>query len=237
MSKEPSKKNAAARYDAAMTHRFFLLFLFLLGYLILYPYTQKNAIGYYTFRVVAIAITVLSVYAVSFRRGLVIIALALAIPATIGRLHILHDDASVASLLNVSLTFVFDALIIVVIFRRVFVHGRPDPETVFGALCIYLMVGFSFAGMYGLMVTFQPHAFYLDPILNPRPAPNHFDLVYYSFATMTSLGAQGIEPMSEAARSLSVIEAILGLLYLAVLIARLMGAYRGRGTRELPESG
>jgi hypothetical protein len=43
---------------------------------------------------------------------------------------------------------------------------------------------------------------------------------------MTSLGAAGITPVSGPARSLSVIEAILGVLYLAVLIAGLMGAYR-----------
>jgi hypothetical protein len=43
---------------------------------------------------------------------------------------------------------------------------------------------------------------------------------------MTSLGAAGIIPVSDQARSLSVIEAILGVLYLAVLISRLVGAYR-----------
>jgi hypothetical protein len=43
---------------------------------------------------------------------------------------------------------------------------------------------------------------------------------------MTSLGAAGITPVSPQARSVSVLEAILGVLYLAVLIARLMGAYR-----------
>jgi hypothetical protein len=45
---------------------------------------------------------------------------------------------------------------------------------------------------------------------------------------MTSLGAPGIVPVSDQARSFSVIEAILGVLYLAVLISRLMGAYRPR---------
>jgi hypothetical protein len=56
--------------------------------------------------------------------------------------------------------------------------------------------------------------------------PNRFDLIYYSFATLTSVGAAGIVPVSGEARSLTVIESILGVLYLAVLIARLMGAYR-----------
>jgi hypothetical protein len=50
-------------------------------------------------------------------------------------------------------------------------------------------------------------------------------LIYYSFGTMTCLGANGITAVSNQARSLSIIEAILGVLYLAVLISRLMGAH------------
>jgi uncharacterized membrane protein len=72
----------------------------------------------------------------------------------------------------------------------------------------------------------QPTAFYLDPRTNLHLAPVRFDFIYYSFATMTSLGAAGITPVSPQARSITVLEAILGVLYLAVLIARLMGAYR-----------
>jgi hypothetical protein len=47
---------------------------------------------------------------------------------------------------------------------------------------------------------------------------------------MTSLGAAGITPISGQARSITILEAILGVLYLAVLITRLMGAYRTNST-------
>ena len=120
----------------------------------------------------------------------------------------------------------FDVFVVVVIFRRVFTKEQPNSETVFGALCIYLLVGFTFASIYGMVAAIQPKAFYLDPLTNLHAIPNRFDFIYYSFATMTSLGAAGITAVSAPARSLSVIEAILGVLYLAVLIARLMGAYR-----------
>lgn len=206
-------------------HKFFLLFVFLLGYLIFYPYTQNNSWGYYTFRVFAIAITLLSIYAISFRRSLVFIGMALAIPALVGHLRLTQWDASARSLVTIALTLAFDTFIIVVIFRRVFVHGQPNAETISGALCIYLLVGFGFASIYRLLAMLQPHAFYFDPVTNLHADPNRFDLVYYSFGTMTSLGAAGITPVSDQARSLTVIEAILGVLYLAVLISRLVGAY------------
>ncbi len=116
-----------------------------------------------------------------------------------------------------------------VIFRRVFSNEQPNSETIFGALCIYLLVGFTFANIYGMVATLQPRAFYLDPLANLHAVPERMDFIYYSFGTMTSVGAAGITPVSAEARSLSIIEAILGVLYLAVLISRLVGAYRRLG--------
>jgi len=207
-------------------HKFFLLFLFLLTNLVLYPYVENGGVGYFAFRVIGSAAILIAVYAIRLRRTLLLVALVLAVPALVERVFLRRPDAGLLSILNISLSFVFDVFIVVVIFRRVFTKDQPNSETVFGALCIYLLVGFTFSSVYGMVATLQPKAFYLDPITNLHTIPDRFDFIYYSFATMTSVGAQGISPVSGQARSLSVIEAILGVLYLAVLIARLMGAYR-----------
>jgi hypothetical protein len=173
-------------------------------------------------------IVLLSVYAVSFRRSLLIIAALLAVPAFLQKILSHEFDANAISFIRIGLSLVFDVFIVVVIFRRVFSHEKPTAETVFGALCIYLLVGFSFASAYGLIANVQAHAFYLDPVTNMHAVPDRFDFIYYSFGTISSLGAAGITPVSGEARSLSVIESILGVLYLAVLISRLMAAYRAR---------
>ena len=193
-------------------------------YLILYPYTENGGVGYYGFRVVAIGITLLSVYAISFRRSLVFVGAALAIPAIVEHLRIVQLDASAISLLTASLTMAFDTFIIVVIFRQVFVHRQPTAETIYGALCIYLLLGFAFSSVYSLVAAIQPHAFYLNPTLNLNHIPDRFDFIYYSFGTMTCLGPAGIAAVSNQARSLSLIQAIIGVMYLAVLISRLVGA-------------
>jgi hypothetical protein len=52
---------------------------------------------------------------------------------------------------------------------------------------------------------------------------SHF--TYYSFVTLTTLGYGDITPLSYPARSLSTVEAVTGQLYLAVMIAGLLGAY------------
>ena len=162
----------------------------------------------------------------SFRRSFAIVALLLAIPTVAERLLLPRAEQSLLALLSIVTTFGFDTFIIVVIFRRVFGSRKPDTETIFGALCIYLLVGFSFAGLYSMLAAVQPGAFHMDSTANIRSVPDRFDLIYYSFGTMTSLGAAGITAVSDQARSLSVIEAVLGILYLAVLISRLMGAYQ-----------
>lgn len=112
------------------------------------------------------------------------------------------------------------------IFRRVFTKDPPTSETIFGALCIYLLVGFSFTSVYEMINALSPKAFYLDPLTNLHTVPERFDFLYYSFATMTSVGAAGSTAVSAEARAVALIEAILGVLYLAVLIARLVSAYR-----------
>ncbi len=228
---QTSLKSSGRLAGASLTGRkFFLLFLFLLASLILYPYAQATAVHYLAFRILGAGIILLSVYAVSFRRGLVGFALLLSIPALLQHILLLRADRGFLSALSILLSFGFDVFIVVVIFRRVFDKVKADAETIFGALCIYLLVGFGFSSLYGMVAALQPHAFYLDPASNLHTIPDRFDFIYYSFGTMTSLGAAGIVAVSSPARSLTAIEAILGVLYLAVLISRLMGAYRAGPT-------
>jgi hypothetical protein len=218
----------AKRVAAMRERKFYLLFLALLAYLILYPYIQDGGSEPLIFRLFGVSITVLSVYAVSFRRPVLLITATLAIPTLIQRFFLSRGNESAPALLGIVFTFVFDVVVVVAIFRRVFAKHVPNTETVFGALCIYLLVGFSFGNLYGLLAALQPKTFYLDPALNLHQVPNRFDFIYYSFGTMTCLGTAGITPVSNQARSLSIIEAILGILYLAVLISKLMSAYQDR---------
>jgi hypothetical protein len=222
----PHLSTRSKQLRALTGHKFFLLFVLLLASLVLYPYVENGGFAYFAFRVTGSVGILVAVYAIRLRKTLLLIALLLAVPALVERILLRQPDSSAISILNIVLSFVFDVFIVVVIFRRVFSSAEPNSETIFGALCIYLLVGFTFGSVYGMVAAIQPNAFYLDPRSNLHLIPNKFDFVYYSFATMTSLGAAGITPVSGPARSLSVIEAILGVLYLAVLITRLMDAYR-----------
>ena len=219
-------EKSVRRVQPVTGHKFFLLFLFLLAYLALYPYMGDTGPRYFAFRVVSAAVTLMCVYAVSFRKGLIVVALILAVP-TIGAHRIVFQSRMLpASIFNVILSFAFDAFVIGIIFRRVFAREKPETETIFGAVCIYLLIGFSFARLYAILAIVQPHAFYLDPAVNLHPVPRGFDFIFFSFGSMTTAGAAGMTAASQQVRSISMIESVLAVLYIAVMISRLMGAYR-----------
>jgi hypothetical protein len=227
MSQTASRIQISLGWTRSLTERkFYLLFLSLLAVLVLYPYIQHTGFGYLGFHIFGSAVILLSVYAVSFRRGFGLLALALAVPTLVQRIMLPELGTGALSLVTASFSFAFDLVIIVIIFRRVFAADEPNSETIFGALCIYLLVGFSFSSGYLMLIRLQPHAFHFDPAYNLHNVTSRFDFIYYSFGTLTSLGAPGITPAADEARSLSVIEAILGVLYLAVLISRLINMYK-----------
>ena len=205
--------------------KFSFLFLALLSYLVLDPYFEGSDSNHLSFRIIGCAVTLLSVYAVAFERRLALLALILSAPTLAQRILLPRADQGVFALFVTASSFAFDLTIVIAIFRRVFATKRPDSETIFGALCVYLLVGFGFANGYYMLATIQPGAFAFDPLANQHPAPGRLNFIYYSFGTLTSMGAPGIMPASQQARSLTVIEAILGVLYVAVLVARLIGMY------------
>jgi hypothetical protein len=222
----PTVESPARRTFPVTGHKFFLLFLFLLADLALYPYVGDSSEHSHLFRMFGIAVTVMSVYAVSFRRGLILVALVLAVPTLLAHAAAYRPRFVPASDVAVVLSFAFDVFIIVVIFHRVFAREETTAETIFGAVCIYLLIGFSFARLYAIIAILQPHSFYLDPAINSHAVPVGFDFIFFSFGSMTTAGAAGIAAVLPQVRSLSMIESILAVLYLAVMIARLMGAYR-----------
>jgi hypothetical protein len=182
------------------------------------------------FRMSGAAVTLMSIYAVSFRRGLIFVALILAGPAIVEHAVVFRPRIVPASVFTVVLSFAFDVFIIVVIFRRVFAREEATAETIFGAVCVYLLIGFSFARLYAIVAIIQPHAFYLDPAIIPHAVPLGFDFIFFSFGSMTTAGSTGIAGASPQVRSLSMIESALAVLYLAVMISRLMDAYRPKKT-------
>ena len=113
------------------------------------------------------------------------------------------------------------ALVIIwTVARAVFGPGRITYHRVVGAILLYLTIGLVFVALYTLVGAHSPNAFTGLTVTAHVSLPS--DLVYFSFTTLTTLGYGDIMPVHPIARSLSNIEAIIGQVYPATLLARLV---------------
>ena len=102
---------------------------------------------------------------------------------------------------------------------NVFGTGKAVVERVTGAVVLYLLIGLEWAVAYGILDAHSPGAF------TGAGGGSEYTLehwVYFSFVTLTTVGYGDISPVSRAARSLAILEALVGQLYPAVILARLV---------------
>jgi len=107
---------------------------------------------------------------------------------------------------------------------------RPiTADKVFGAVAAYVLIAFTFASLFGWLQQLQPHAFHAAPVHAPDEHLDWPTMMYFSFTVLTSTGFGEITPVTKMARSLIIIEQVLGVMYVAFLIARLANLYRNSG--------
>ena len=116
--------------------------------------------------------------------------------------------------------FVIVCTLAIVVARTVFAQGRVSFHRIVGAVLLYLLIALAFVSLFMLVGLQIPNAFsglvFED---NEKLASN---LIYFSFVTLTSTGYGDIYPVHPIARSLCNLETIIGQLYPATLLARLV---------------
>ena len=131
-------------------------------------------------------------------------------------------ESSSLSAFRSLLTMLATALLGALLLARVMRDGRMNFNRIMGAVGSYLLIGIVFTQAYRLLAGFVPGAFAIGG------TPSDFETIsqklsYFSFITLTSTGYGDITPLHPYARSLATMEALAGNLFLAVLVARLVG--------------
>jgi voltage-gated potassium channel Kch len=116
------------------------------------------------------------------------------------------------------------SLLIVFILRQVYREGPVTGHRVRGAIAVYLLIGITWSLIYQLIVLVIPDAFSFPPsvALHPEERESRAVLTYFSFVTMTTLGYGDIVPVHPVPRMFVIFEALIGQLYPATLLARLV---------------
>lgn len=119
----------------------------------------------------------------------------------------------------------------VVVVRRVLAKPTVTIQSIYGALSAYLIIGLMFAACYAAIQRLDTKE---DFFAGQQPA-NTQTLQYFSFTTLTTLGYGDFTAARSGGRSLAVMEAVTGQVFLATLVARLVSAYQRPGPRRRPQ--
>jgi len=174
---------------------------------------------------VLFAVTPLTgVYAISDRRRTMVVATVLAVPAILATLgHFFLDTRIVTDQVFLGIMTVYYVYTTVAIIRQIFRKRNVDADTIISAISAYLMIGLSFAVAF-MLVHFGTPGALVESTADGLVVWH--DIFYFSFVTLTTLGYGDISPATPGTRSLATMEAVCGVMYMSILIARLVSDYR-----------
>ncbi len=204
--------------------KFLLLFVAIVLSLALRPFLEGSFKALALSAVFFSLILLACIYSVSRNHGHFLFALVLGLPSIfVIWLGVLWHDLSL-EIMGAILQVIFWVFIIASILSHLFDVKEVTADTILGAACSYFLIGFAWSFIFFVLESCSPGSFSF-----PRPRSTGFsDFIYYSFVTLATIGFGDITPVSNAARSLSILEAILGQLFMATLIAILVGSYLSR---------
>jgi len=173
-------------------------------------------------RLLLTAIFFSSLYAVMRSRHAALAGVALMLPPLVltwGESVFFGPQFSVARL---GATIGFLLFISGIVLSDVMRTERVSFDTISGGLAVYLLLGLIFTEVYALILVTNPTAIHFSTIGDGGDIAS---IAYYSFITLTTLGYGDILPVSKSARAMASLEAVVGQVYLAVLVARLVGLH------------
>jgi hypothetical protein len=189
------------------------------------PFVEEVKGGEIIVSILLSLVLISAVLAVSNRRRQLVVAVLLAIPAVAGRWinHFRPHLLPPAIFLVGGLLLI--AFVVAHLLRFVLRAPSVSLEVLCASVSAYLMLGLLWTMAYWLVAAMNPAAFALNTTTGVKESMQGFNALYFSLITLSTVGYGDITPVSKVARMLSAMEAVTGLLYVAVLIARLVALY------------
>lgn len=205
-------------------HGYTALLISLLLLMVLAPVGRKLGFGDLVSTAAVSLVLVAGLYAVSHRQGMIGIAALLALAALMVNWIIFAGAWDRLETYGVEVTgILFFGLIIGLLLQDVLGRrGSVSWPLIHGALAVYLLIGVVFAFVFALVETAIPGAFSNAGSIGEGDIEHY---IYFSYVTLTTVGYGDMTPVDPIAASLTNLEAVVGQLYLTVLVARLVGMH------------
>ena len=210
--------------------RCFYLFLSILVLIVVAPFLTETLHGRVLVQAAQVLVLIAAVAAVGRTTLPFVIALLLGIPAFVFQSGITfgYGDPEMVRIYSNIFHGAFYLVAIVYLLRYVFSPDVMTDDKLFGAASVYLMLAIMFTYGYLIVQLIDPGAF--GARVGERRS--FYDLLYMSFGLLTSNGPGDVTPVGAKVRSIVILEQIIGVLYVAILIARLAGIYPPRRQRD-----
>jgi hypothetical protein len=201
----------------------FLYLLFLILMLIAIQ-PLEEAIGKFSMLLdlIVTAILVSAIYAISQERNFRIIGVLLAFPVLLSVWSTHYFNITWLLISGNLCGIAFFAFIIITVLSFIFSQDEITIDQIAGAAVVYLLMAIMWIYVYRVIEMIHPGSFY---IAQGQSTGQPTSFLYYSFVTITTLGYGDIFPVSTAAKSCAILEAVIGQLYLVITVAWLVGAH------------
>lgn len=212
-----------------MKNRFLYIIFAIMLVLLINPFIEHTGKGGHFFAALILAmIPLTSFYALTADRHRAIIILFIAAPFVI--LDLLNLFFANRYLMIVAYSFgtILYFYIVVLMVKNLLSYRVVTANLIYCAISTYLLIGIMWAGIYAVVEGIKPGSF--------SGISETADLMYFSFVTLTTVGYGDITPQFILAKRLAVLEAAMGGIYMAVIIAMIVGRYMSMQTEQGSEN-
>ena len=203
-----------------------LLFVQLTG-MVVYPFVEKTDWGRVGFGILGVAVLIVAVRMVRITPWLTWVSAGIALPAIV--LQVLQAMFHWPELLPWSAAlealFYFYAAGSLIAYMMADRHATTDE--LFAAGATFTLLAWAFTWVFLLIQSLQPGSF--SAAVNPEAARTWTELMFLSFAILSSVGIGDVIPLSPIARGAATVEMFAGVMYLTTVVARLIGLTVLRG--------
>jgi len=198
-----------------------LLFLLTIIIFLIYPLHVKGITNFVLVKIFFSLLTITGIWAVSKNKShLIMVSFVSILKLGFDWYRTVSDDMWVV-ITSLVLTILFNGMLSLFVLLRTLAPGPVNLFRVQGSVVVYLLMGLFFASVYTLIFAIEPSAFTFS-----KPPENlelsQASLTYFSFITLTTIGYGDIQPTLPFSQSAAMMEGLVGQLFPAILIARLV---------------